>query len=101
MFEFLILVFVGLANPPYPTNPVQCEADSLANFCCIWHYEEAGCYEMFEATEKWCLDASTAEWVLRTTKYEPTEEPTTWHDRYILDHCQNCPDCCVVVPEEE
>lgn len=24
-----------------------------------------------------------------------------WHSRYIADHCERCPECCVVIPDDD
>jgi hypothetical protein len=35
---------------------------------------------------------------------QPTPEPKvqeeSWHDRYVQDHCENCPECCVTIEED-
>ena len=92
MWKILLLVFVGWSTSPHENSPSSCEYDS-SKLCCSWEYEEAGCYDYFTVEESWCIDAITFEWDLY-----PNDD-LTWHDRYIQDHCSNCPDCCITITE--
>jgi len=34
-----------------------------------------------------------------TLEHKVSDPQLTWHDRYVMDNCARCPDCCVSVPE--
>lgn len=95
MFTLLVLVFVGLSSAPYPEEPTSCEYYT-GKLCCTWTIQEVGCTEIFETEEYWCIDLVDNTWVKH-----PSSDVSTWYDRYIEDHCRNCPECCVTVPTGE
>ena len=86
MWEILLVILIGLSEPPH-NKPVEfCQYDN-GELCCAWSYTEVGCYEEFFVEETWCISSSTNyRW-----------EKLSWHDNYLKDNCARCPECCVQV----
>jgi hypothetical protein len=66
----------------------------LILFVCV-----SGCFFTFGG-EDVDEDAIVGEWGTRavTLEYESDNPDLTWHDRYVMDNCARCPDCCVSIP---
>ena len=94
MIEILfgILTLLGVQEPRGEMKYCELQKDS---FCCVWQYEEVGCYDYFEVRESWCLseEKNRLAWVysyqLRDLK---TIEESTY--TYTEEDCKNCPECC-------
>ena len=81
---FVFVVAILLVIPLGCPSPSNYEAHTTDTECSAWDCEHGcGCEYFSDSFE-------------RTTGIGGT-----WHDRYIEDHCNNCPECCVELPLEE
>lgn len=44
---------------------------------------------------------SRARFVQQRDKRLVVSPQETWHDRYVEDNCNRCPECCIVIVEED
>ena len=54
MLEIILAILMSLVASAPEGTVESCELSSKA-LCCVWQYEEVGCYHYFDVREEWCV----------------------------------------------